>query len=80
MKAFVRRATCICFAQCVEEAPEVFSLDEECKSVASDIRAAHAGVVVRAAQACPTQSIEVWDDLGVLVYPEKKSSTPTDRD
>lgn len=64
MRAEVDQSRCFSFAYCVEEAPEVFALDETNKSVAGTVPVGTAAAVVLAAAACPVAAIRVWDDAG----------------
>lgn len=69
MRAEVDPSRCFSFAYCVEEAPEVFTLDETNTSVAGAVPEGAAEAVVLAAAACPVAAIRVWDDAGDEVDP-----------
>lgn len=69
MRAEVNRKVCIGAAHCVEIAPSVFRLDEECQCAVVDLCAAPVWKVVEAAENCPTGAITVWDDDGKRLYP-----------
>jgi ferredoxin len=61
----VDRERCFGFARCIEEVPEVFSLDAEGKSKPSDLGEIPIQRVIEAAWACPRQAISMIGDDGV---------------
>ena len=64
MKVIVNMSTCQNMGQCVYEAPEVFSLDEQGRlQYVADVENSLLEQVEASAMLCPTQSISVeYDD------------------
>ena len=64
-RVMVDRERCFGFARCIEEVPEVFSLDAENKSKPAELGGIPLQRVIDAAWACPRQAISVIGDDGV---------------
>ncbi|HEY8477667.1 MAG TPA: ferredoxin, partial [Chloroflexota bacterium] len=63
------RRRCIGAASCVILAPRVFDLDADGKVVVLDPMSADDEIVLEAAESCPVDAIEVFDDRGRRLYP-----------
>ncbi len=62
----IDEGACAAHGDCVDQAPEVFQLDD----VAQVIGSGPAEMLLAAAEACPSAAIRILDaDTGVLVYP-----------
>ncbi|HBH45903.1 MAG: hypothetical protein A2445_00235 [Candidatus Jacksonbacteria bacterium RIFOXYC2_FULL_44_29] len=70
-KVVVLRDVCIGAAPCTVVAPDAFELDSEGKAVVKDSWKNTAGkTVLEAAQSCPVNAIEVYDEAGTKIYPK----------
>lgn len=71
-KVIVQRDICIGAAPCTTIAPDAFELDDEGKAVLKDGWTNVDGkTVLEAAQSCPVNAIEVFDENGVQIHPAK---------
>ncbi|WP_294395115.1 ferredoxin [uncultured Clostridium sp.] len=61
MKAFVNKDTCIACELCTQICPEVFSMDDDGKSVAIDeeIKSENEDSAVEARDSCPVAAIDI---------------------
>ncbi|WP_294405631.1 ferredoxin [uncultured Clostridium sp.] len=61
MKAFVNKDTCIACELCTQICPEVFSMDDDGKSVAIDeeIKSENEDSAVEARDSCPVSAIDI---------------------
>jgi ferredoxin len=64
------RRRCIGAASCVILAPKVFDLDDDGKVVVLDPMSADE-IVLEAAESCPVDAIEVFDDRGRRLHPRE---------
>lgn len=65
----VLRDKCIGAAPCVVIAPKVFQLDDEGIAVVQKQNAESDEKLMEAAEACPVQAIEVYDEDGKKIFP-----------
>jgi ferredoxin len=65
----VDRAKCQGIGACVGAAPDVFRIDSEGKAVVIAGVEASDDVILNAAEACPLDAIELYDENGDRVYP-----------
>jgi ferredoxin len=64
MRVAVDHERCFGYGRCVDLVPEVFTLDEEGKSVAGDITGVGPRRLAMAVWTCPMQAISLLDDDG----------------
>ncbi len=70
LKVEIDRTLCVGFGDCVQEAPEVFELDEEDIAVfASGSTGPDRERLIRACAECPVDAITVTDGDGVTLVP-----------
>jgi len=70
MKIVVDRGKCIAACNCVGMAPRVFRLDGSRKAVVADAKGAADPTIIEAAESCPTEAIELFDEsTGKRIYP-----------
>ena len=66
----IDRTLCVGFGDCIDEAAEVFALDDEEIVVFRDSGAtADKGALVKACEVCPVDALELWDDSGKKLAP-----------
>ncbi|MGH7549824.1 MAG: ferredoxin [Gemmatimonadota bacterium] len=66
----IDRLLCVGFADCVDEAPEAFVLDEDgIAAFASDPETTAAERLLKACQACPVDALTVLDAEGRQIVP-----------
>ncbi|MGH7572818.1 MAG: ferredoxin [Gemmatimonadota bacterium] len=66
----IDRLLCVGFADCVDEAPEAFALDEEgIAAFTCDPGSAPAERLLKACQACPVDALTVLDAEGRQIVP-----------
>jgi ferredoxin len=73
----IDRGLCVGFADCVEAAPEAFSLDAA--GVATFTAGANEVARARllaACESCPVDAITVWDESGDEIVPRPGGSRP----
>lgn len=69
-KVTVLRDVCIGAAPCTVIAPEAFELDSEGKAVLKDgWKNVEGKTILEAAQSCPVNAIEVYDEAGKKIHP-----------
>lgn len=69
-KVVILRDICIGAAPCTVIAPEAFELDREGKAVLKDgWQNAGGKTILEAAQSCPVNAIEVYDEAGKKIHP-----------
>lgn len=68
----ILRSRCCGTGDCVEIAPEVFTLDSKQRCVVLDSNAASRELLLEAAEACPCAAIVLTDDAGDEVEQEKQ--------
>jgi ferredoxin len=73
LRVRIDRGLCVGFADCVESAPEAFSLD------AAGVAAFTAGAeevtrarLLAACESCPVDAITVWDESGKEIVPRPR--------
>lgn len=65
----VIRDLCIGAGTCVAEAPAVFDLDDSDIAIIVDPNGDDDRAVFDAAEGCPTEAIQLFDDTGKRVFP-----------
>ena len=68
-KIVVDRVKCQGIGACVGAAPDVFELDNEGKAVVIDAQGSDDDTILEAAESCPLEAIELYDEHGQKVYP-----------
>lgn len=69
-KVVVLRDACIGAAPCTVIAPDAFELDHEGKAVLKDgWKNVEGKTILEAAQSCPVNAIEVYDEAGKKIHP-----------
>ena len=69
MQIRILRHECCGSGDCVMLCPAVFALDERSKCTVIDAEADVAEKLLEAAEACPSQAIQLLDDAGVEIFP-----------
>ena len=69
MQIRIRRQDCCGSGECVEIAPDVFSIDSKQKATVLDPDAASMQILRNAAEACPCSAIVLVDNEGNEVFP-----------
>lgn len=70
MRIKVDRGKCIAAANCIGMAPKVFALDGSRKAIVTDTKGAEDATIAEAAEACPTEAIELYDETsGERIFP-----------
>jgi len=70
MKIVVDRSKCIAASNCVGMAPRVFALDGSKKAIVISPTAADDATIIEAAESCPTEAIELFDEAtGQQIFP-----------
>jgi ferredoxin len=65
----IDRGLCVGFADCIEAAPEAFTLDGEGVVVFTEPERVERERLVAACDACPVDALTVWDEDGTQVVP-----------
>jgi ferredoxin len=68
-KIVVDRVKCQGIGACVGAAPDVFELDGESKAVVINQEGSDDDTILEAAESCPLDAIELYDENGKKVYP-----------
>jgi ferredoxin len=69
LRIVIDRDECVGFGDCVKEAPEGFTLDEDTVALFLKPEAVERERLVRACDACPVDAITVWDESGKQIVP-----------
>ncbi len=70
LRVQIDRSLCVGFGDCVDEAAEVFRLDEEDVAVfGSDPDSVERKKLLRACEVCPVDALTVWDTDGSQLVP-----------
>jgi len=70
MKIVVDRGKCIAASNCIGLAPRVFRLDGSRKAVVIGTEGTDEATIIEAAEACPTQAIQLFEDgTGEKLFP-----------
>ncbi len=70
LRVQIDRDLCVGFGDCVSEAPEGFSLDEEDIAVfGTDPASVEREKLLRACDVCPVDALTVWDTDGSQLVP-----------
>ena len=70
-KVTIDRKLCVSVASCVSIATNTFELDAEGIAVIKKPNGDSDEVILQAAQSCPVNAIEVFDDSGKKIYPKE---------
>jgi ferredoxin len=70
LRVRIDRSLCVGFGDCVTEAPEAFTLDEEGVAVFVSPERVERERLLRACELCPVDAITVWDAEGNQIVPE----------
>lgn len=65
----IDRTLCVGFGDCVDEAPEVFRLDDTGVATFAGTEALARERLLRACEACPVDALTVWDRGGRQLIP-----------
>lgn len=65
----VDRVKCQGIGACVGAAPDVFELDREGKAIVINATGSDDDTILEAAESCPLDAIELYDEQGEKVYP-----------
>ena len=69
LRVRIDRSLCVGFGDCVTEAPEAFTLDEEGVAVFVFPERVERERLLRACELCPVDAITVWDAEGNQIVP-----------
>ena len=69
LRVHIDRSLCVGFGDCVTEAPEAFTLDEEGVVVFVSPERVERERLLRACEVCPVDAITVWDAEGNQIVP-----------
>lgn len=69
LRIVIDRDQCVGFGDCVKEAPEGFTLDDDTVATFRDPEAVERERLLRACDACPVDAITVWDSEGRQLVP-----------
>jgi ferredoxin len=69
LRVRIDRSLCVGFGDCVTEAPEAFTLDEEGVAVFVSPERVERERLLRACELCPVDAITVWDSEGNQIVP-----------
>ena len=69
LRVRIDRTLCVGFGDCVTEAPEAFTLDEEGVAVFVAPERVERERLLRACELCPVDAITVWDAEGNQIVP-----------
>jgi ferredoxin len=61
---------CSGFGDCVEAAPDAFTLNEDSLAVLADLEATPLDALVQAAESCPVSAILIFGEDGTQLAPE----------
>jgi ferredoxin len=70
MKIRVDKKRCIGAQSCLVFADKTFKLDKNGKAEVKDSQGNTEEEILQAAQSCPVDAIELYDDEGVKIYPK----------
>lgn len=65
----IDRGLCVGFADCIEAAPEAFTLDGDSVVVFTRPERVERERLVAACDACPVDALTVWDESGAQIVP-----------
>jgi ferredoxin len=74
LRVRIDRGLCVGFGDCIEGAPEAFTLDGEGVAVFTAPESVERARLVAACDACPVDAITVWDESGAQVVPAEAGS------
>ena len=74
LRVRIDRGLCVGFGDCIEGAPEAFTLDGEGLAVFTAPESVERARLVAACDACPVDAITVWDESGAQVVPAEAGS------
>jgi ferredoxin len=66
----IDRGLCVGFADCIEVAPEAFTLDGENVVVFAEPERVERERLVAACDACPVDALTAWDEDGTQIVPK----------
>lgn len=69
LRVVIDRDQCVGFGDCVKEAPEGFTLDDETIAVFVTPEKVERERLLRACDACPVDAITVYDERGKQIVP-----------
>lgn len=69
LRVVIDRDQCVGFGDCVKEAPEGFTLDDETIAVFVTPENVERERLLRACDACPVDAITVYDERGKQIVP-----------
>ena len=69
-KIKIDRDACIGCGSCTALAPDVFEMDGENKSKVKDSKGADKATIQSAAESCPTEAIQLYDEQGNKTWPK----------
>jgi ferredoxin len=68
----IDRGLCVGFGDCVEAAPQAFTLDADGVVVFRAPEAVERETLVAACDSCPVDALTAWDEAGVQIAPKPK--------
>lgn len=74
LRVRIDRGLCVGFGDCIEGAPEAFTLDGEGLAVFTAPESVERARLLAACDACPVDAITVWDESGAQVVPAEAGS------
>ena len=74
LRVRIDRNLCVGFGDCIEGAPEAFTLDGEGLAVFTSPESVERARLLAACDACPVDAITVWDESGAQVVPAEAGS------
>lgn len=74
LRVRIDRSLCVGFGDCIEGAPEAFTLDGEGLAVFTAPESVERARLLAACDACPVDAITVWDESGAQVVPAEAGS------
>ena len=69
LRVRIDRSLCVGFGDCVTEAPEAFTLDDDGVAVFVSPERVERERLLRACELCPVDAITVWDSEGNQIVP-----------
>ena len=69
LRVRIDRSLCVGFGDCITEAPEAFTLDEDGVAVFVSPQSVERERLLRACELCPVDAITVWDAEGNQIVP-----------
>lgn len=69
LRVRIDRSLCVGFGDCITEAPEAFTLDDEGVAVFVSPERVERERLLRACELCPVDAITVWDAEGNQIVP-----------